>query len=121
MVRIFLLAAVLAGCSGTVLRDRDTYLTEVAFTDRLVREGAPATRDIVLRRCTCANGVWQSNSSWATDQLCQDYADWWTVYAVRWAWHRGMMLYNARLRETRPPTLPPLPPRSCELPDDQSE
>lgn len=121
MVRRFLLAVALAGCSGTVLRDRDTYLTEVTFADRLLREGAPATRDIVVHRCTCANGVWRSNSPWATDLLCQGYADWWAVYSARWAWHRDMMLYNGRLLETRPPSTPVLPPRSCELPDARPE
>lgn len=109
-----LLVLCLAGC-GVILRDRDTYVTEVAFTDRMVFEGSSAVRDVLVHQCECERGVWRSTSMNVTDRLCQDYADWWTVYTQRWSWHRDMMMYNARLRDNRPPPAPLLPPRSCEI------
>lgn len=115
-----LLALCLTGC-GVVLRDRDTYVTEVAFTDRMVREGAGAVRDVLTHQCECGSGSWRSVSANVTDRLCRDYADWWAVYSARWTWHRDMMLYNGRLRDTRPPPAPALPQRSCEIPDVRPE
>ena len=109
------LAVLAVGCSGTVLRDRDTYITEVAFSDRMVFEGSSAVRDVLVHQCECERGVWRSASMNVTDRLCQDYSDWWTVYTMRWPWHRDMMLYTARLRDNRPPPAAPLPPRSCEI------
>lgn len=120
MVARILILSLLAGCSGTVLRDRDTYLSEIAFSDRLVRDGAGAVLDVLTHQCECREGTWRSVSANVTDRLCQDNADWWTVYAVRWPWHRDMMLFNGRLRDVRPPEVPHLPPRSCELPSVQS-
>ena len=121
MVTRWILMGVLTGCSGTVLRDRDTYIAEVAFTDRVVQGGAGAVRDVLTHQCECGSGSWRSVSANVTDRLCRDYADWWTVYAVRWSWHRDMMLYNGRLRDARPSVVPPLPPRRCELPDARPE
>lgn len=112
-----LLSAFALGCSGTVLRDRDTYVTEVAFTDRLVREGSGAVRDVLIHQCECQSGTWVSISAHATDRVCREYADWWMVYAARWSWHRSMMLYNGRLLEVRPPARPVIPPTTCEIPD----
>lgn len=120
-MRLLVLSILVAGCSGTVLRDKDTYVAEVTFTDRMVQGGAGAVRDVLTHQCECQGGTWRSTSANVTDRLCQDDADWWTVYAVRWGWHRDMMLYNGRLRDTRPPTAPALPPRSCELPDARPE
>jgi hypothetical protein len=105
-----------AGCASTVVRDRDTYRAEVIFTDHMLREGAPAVRDHVLTQCTCDGGVWRSNGSGITDPQCRTYADWWMVYTARWAWHRDMMLYNARVTTVRPPVAPPIPPVTCDLP-----
>lgn len=122
MVRqLTILSLVLAGCPGTVLRDRDTYVTEVAFSDRMVRVGAGAVRDVLSHQCECREGAWRASSPNVTDRLCRDNADWWTVYSVRWSWHRDMMLYNGRLRDSRPPAPRVLPPRSCELSDVQPD
>jgi hypothetical protein len=103
------------GCSGSISRDRAAYTAEVALIDRMVREGAPANRDAVVNGCTCASGVWRSSTPWATDAQCSQRAEWWTVYAARWAWHHSMMRFNAGLMETRPGAAPVIPAVSCEL------
>lgn len=121
VTRLTLAALLTSSCTGVVLRDRDTYVTEVAFTDRMMREGAGAVRSILFDQCACRGEVWVAQSPHVTNRLCQTYADWWTVYAIRWPWHRGMMLYNGRLLDTRPPSTPALPRRSCEIPDVRSE
>lgn len=112
------LAGVLAGCPAAVLRQRDTYVAEVTFTDRLLREGAPAVRHFVQRHCVCEANVWRAlpGDADATADLCRDRVDWWLVYTARWGWHRNMMLFNARLLDVRPGAAPAIPPRTCDLP-----
>lgn len=121
MVRFALLAVLLYGCQEQVLRDRDVYVAEVTFTDRLLREGAPAVRELVLHRCACTNNVWRSTVSGLTDSTCLNYVEWWMVYTSRWRWHHDMMLYNARLRDARPPAAPVIPRVECYLPTFHAE
>jgi hypothetical protein len=119
-MRLGLLGMVLVtgcgSCAPMVVRDRVTYRAELDFTDRMLREGAPAVRDFVVSQCTCTDNVWRARGDGATNQQCAIYADWWVVYMARWAWHRSMMLYNARLLELRPPAAPRIPPVTCDLP-----
>lgn len=110
---VFLMAA---GCASSVVRDRSTYVAEVAFTDRLVRDGAPAVRDFVTTHCTCADNAWRTNGQGATNEQCGVYVDWWMVYTARWQWHHDMMLFNARVTNVRPPAASPLPAVTCDLP-----
>jgi hypothetical protein len=72
-------------------------------------------RDVLVHQCECSRGTWRSVSANVTDRLCRDYADWWMVYAIRWTWHRDMMLYNGRLLDIRPSPTPTVPPATCEL------
>jgi hypothetical protein len=112
----FAVVLTMSGCHPQVPRDRATYLAEIAFTDRMLRESAPVVRDFVMARCNCASNVWRTTGVSVTDQQCLDYSEWWMVYTSRWAWHHGMMLYNARVTDTRPQTTPIIPPATCALP-----
>ena len=106
---------VLTGCPAVVLRQRDNYVAELAFTNRLVREGSVLVRASLQDHCVCEANVWRPTDATTTAVQCQDRAGWWQVYATRWNWHHSMMLYNARVRDTRPPAAPALP-GTCDLP-----
>lgn len=110
------LSFLLLGCTTTVSRDRSTYVSELNFIDRVIRDGAPANREYVESGCTCANGGWRANASWATDIQCARHAEWWTVFASRWEWHLSMMMFNAGVTTTRPAAVGAIPPVTCTLP-----
>ena len=117
MVRkaVAILSLWLLGCRGLVIRDRNVFLSEMAFTERLVRGGAPAVREYLVRQCTCANGAWYARGN-PSDPTCRNYAEWWAVYTSRWAWHLQMARFNARIEGTRPGPTPVVPSLSCTLP-----
>lgn len=106
-----------AGCPATVLRQRDTYVAELAFTDRMIRESAVSVQSFLLDRCACQDGTWRSTHDGTPDAVCRAQAEWWQVYSVRWSWHQSMMRYNARISDTRPGPPPVLPVNRCVLPD----
>lgn len=117
-MRHWFLAVALLGCTATVSRDRATYTAELDFIDRLVRDGAPANREVVLNGCTCTDaGGWRSSVPWTTDAICAHRAEWWVVYSARWVWHHNMMRFNSGLTQTRPGTAPPIPAVTCDLPE----
>jgi hypothetical protein len=116
---VLVAACCMTHCTPSILRERDVYVTEMTFTDRLLREGSPAVRDYVTARCLCASGVWRANDQSVTDRLCQNYAEWWVVYRARWDWHHQMMLFNARMLDARPGPAPVIPPVTCDLPNVQ--
>lgn len=116
-MRALLLATLLFGCAPMVSRDRAVYTAELNFIDRVVREGAPASREVVASGCTCTGaGVWRTSAPWVTDAQCAHHAEWWTVYVSRWSWHRSMMMFNAGLTTTRPGPARDIPPVICDLP-----
>ena len=116
-MRVLALAIALLGCMSTVSRDRAAYLTEVNFIDRVIREGAPANREVVVNGCTCTGaGVWTASTPWVTDAQCAHHAEWWVVFTARWEWHHNMMLFNAGLTQTRPRPVERIPPVTCTLP-----
>ena len=118
MVRWLALIGLMLGCTPTVSRARDAYISEVVYINRLLRVSSPAVRGVVLQDCTCANDTWHAQPSGGlTDAQCYTYADWWMVYTAQWGWHHDMMLYNAGVITTRPSQTPPtIPQVSCTLP-----
>ena len=113
---LFLMLPLLVGCPARIVRDRNSYLAEVTFIDRLLRDGASRTREGSMGACRCADGVWSSAIPTVTDASCRGYAEWWAVYVSRWPWHREMMLFNAGITSTRPAAAPAIPAVTCSLP-----
>jgi len=111
---IALSVVTLSGCA--TIRDKNVYATEIQFSDLTVQRQAPFVRDFISASCTCSESAWTASAAGVTDASCASAADWYAVYAARWAWHMEMMRYNGGLIEGDPGAAPEIP-QGCELPD----
>jgi len=98
------------GCKGVILRDPEVYHNEILFVQMALEQDTELLREhLGDGSCTCdAEGVWSS-------QTCEQTALNILVIENRLAWHVGMMLYNANMVRTRPPTEVPEVPETSTL------
>jgi uncharacterized protein YceK len=107
--------AILSGCA--TIRDKAVYATEVQYVDLTVRREAPVVRQFLTTSCTCsATFEWTASAEGGSSTDCAAAADWYRVYATRWAWHVSMIQYNGNMTDTDPGPIPEIVP-SCELPE----
>lgn len=95
------------GCSG-IIRDTDTYKTEVGFMGAASLQEAESILQLVKTGCKCEGGKF-------TTAECDKAAHRALVVQSRVPWHTAMMLYNARLSDTRPAVEPPAVPTTSTL------
>lgn len=67
---------------------------EIDFSDKVVRSQNESLQEF-LASCACKDGVY-------VDKKCSDAAEVTAVVKARWAYHVGMMKYNAKISKTRP-------------------
>lgn len=97
-MRWFVFAIMLSSCSS-VLRDADTYKTEVAWWLQATKTSANALRPFVSEHCRCVDGSF-------TTSACEEAAGTLAVLDARASWHAQMMLFEAKLTETDPGSAP---------------
>lgn len=95
------------GCSG-VIRDTNTYKTEVGFMGAASLQQADSIIQLVKAGCKCEDGKF-------TTKVCEQAAHRALTVQARVPWHTAMMLYNARLVDNRPAVDPPAVPSPSSL------
>lgn len=109
MLRALLVLTLLApvGCKkvGVVLRDPEVYKNEIAFFQMALEQDTELLEKYLAEgSCSCEEGAW-------TTEECEVAALNVLVVRHRLQYHVDLMLYNARMRDERPPKEPP------EVPD----
>jgi len=105
---------VLAGCSSSVVRNKDTYQMEVKLMSEFSRQQGDLLTTWIGEQCTCTPVPTQAFST----PLCQKSAETVVLAQARVPWHAQMMLLNARIVDQDPgeaPT-PPAPTSLCPAP-----
>ncbi len=106
-ILILALVPLFVGCSG-VIRDTNTYKTEVGFLGAASLQQADSIIQLVKAGCKCEGGKF-------TTPVCEQAAHRALVVQARVPWHTAMMMYNARLVDTRPSVDPPAVPTTSSL------
>lgn len=104
---LLVLVPMFLGCSG-IIRDTETYKTEVGFMGAAALQQAESILQLVKVGCRCEGG------KFTTDE-CNKAAHRALVVQSRVPWHTAMMMYNARLVDTRPAVDPPTVPATSTL------
>jgi hypothetical protein len=100
----------LTGCKkGVVLRDPEVYKNEIAFMQMaLEQDTALLEHHLNDGSCACEDGAWVTVE-------CEDTALNILVIQNRLQYHVDLMLYNAKLKDERPPKDPPEVPEPGSL------
>ena len=102
---VLLLAPVACKKPGVVLRDPETYKNEIAFFQMALEQDTELLEHhLGAGSCTCDGGGW-------TTVECEDTALNVLVIRHRLQYHVDLMLYNAKMKDERPPKEAP------EVPD----
>lgn len=107
MILLTAIASMLLGCHG-VIRDDATYRTEVGFMGAAASQETESLLLMIKVGCQCVNGKF-------VVPQCEQAAHRALVVQSRVPWHLSMMLYNARLDDTRPAVDPPAVPSPSTL------
>jgi hypothetical protein len=100
----------LLGCkTSVVLRDPVVYKNEIGFLQMALEQNVESLRHFLNETCSCDEG-----GQWKTVE-CEDAALNVVVIESRLQYHVDLMLYNARLLETRPPKEAPVIPEASTL------
>jgi hypothetical protein len=107
MTRLILLVFTLslAGCSRTVVRDRNVYESEVKLLSQVTKQASDLLAEEIGKQCVCSG-------SGFTTPWCQKSAETVIVSQVRVPWHTSMMLYLAGITDEKPGDVPAFPPVS---------
>jgi hypothetical protein len=112
---ILVLSLLLSGCGlkRTVLRDGNTYQTELTQYHRWATEQASFLRSFIEAHCACES---DAEGPQFEDPECERAADFVLTIEARADWHRDMSLWNARILTTEPSLEPPaIPALACPL------
>ena len=104
---IWLLVPMFLGCGG-IIRDTNTYKSEVGFLGAAALQQADSILQLVKVGCRCEGGKF-------TTPTCEQAAHRALVVQSRVPWHTAMMMYNARLVDSRPSVDPPAVPSPSTL------
>jgi hypothetical protein len=101
----------LTGCKkgGVVLRDPQVYKNEIAFMQMALEQDTELlAHHLGDGSCSCEDGAWVSVE-------CEDTALNILVIQHRLQYHVDLMLYNAKMKDERPPAEPPEVPEPGSL------
>jgi len=108
-VFLVVLAVSVAGCGGTICRDKAVYEQETKFEAQMALQPAEQLLAFVKAHCACdAEGEF-------TTPECQKAAETALTATTRSPWHRDMALFNGGLLKERPPREPPVIPAAKTL------
>ena len=100
------------GCHN-VVRDESVYKLEVGFMEQASVQQSDSLANLVKTYCKCT--VNSAGVKAFTTSECEAAAKKSVLAKSRVPWHASMMLYNARLLDTRPSVDPPAVPSATTL------